>query len=120
MRQRRDNALGRLKSGVMNQTEAAYAQELELRRRAGDIRLYLFESVTMKLAPDTRYTPDFMVMNASGEIEFHEVKGFWRDDARVKVKVAYEKFPFRFFVVTRKSGKFSVVEFDPCEKSSGV
>ena len=31
-------ALGRLKVGQMNDTEAAYAQTLELRKRAGDRR----------------------------------------------------------------------------------
>ena len=35
-------------------------------------------------------------MVASGQIEVHEVKGFWTDDALVKIKVAAAKFPFRF------------------------
>lgn len=35
-------------------------------------------------------------MNADGVMEMHEVKGFWTDDARVKIKVAADQYPFRF------------------------
>ncbi len=51
------------------------------------------------------YTPDFVVMLASGEIELHEVKGYWRDDARAKTRVAAEQFPFRIIAITRHSRK---------------
>ena len=61
-------ALGRLKPGAMNKTEAAYDQHLALLQRAGTI-------------------------------ECHEVKGFWTDDARVKVKVAADQYPFRFIAI---------------------
>ena len=54
-------------------------------------------------ADATRYTPDFLVELPGGLLELHEVKGFWRDDARVKFKVAAELFPmFRFVAVKRK------------------
>jgi hypothetical protein len=61
--------------------------------------------MTLKLAKDTRYTPDFMVMNANGEMEAHECKSIWRDDAKIKIKVASEKFPFRFVAVYAQSKK---------------
>jgi hypothetical protein len=32
----------------------------------------------------------------------HEVKGFWQDDARVKIKVAARSIPFRFKAVNAK------------------
>jgi len=92
-------ALGRMKTGVMNKTEAAYADHLEFRRRAGEVAQVWFEGVTLKLAERCRYTPDFLVMLTDGRIEAHEVKGHWQDDARVKIKVAAEKFPFRFVAV---------------------
>jgi len=108
-------ALGRLKSGTMNKTEAAYEQELKLKLHAGLILWYKFESMTFKLASDTRYTPDFCVMDASGEIELHEVKGFWQDDAKVKIKVAASLFPFKFIAVKAKAkkdgGGWAVEEF---------
>lgn len=87
-----------------NKTEAAYMVLLEAKKRAGEIVWYGFEAVTLKLADDTRYTPDFAVLLADMTIEMHEVKGFWRDDARVKIKVAAAMFPFRFFAVKKEKG----------------
>lgn len=79
--------------GAMNKTEQAYALMLEAKKRSGEIVDYRYESVTFKLAKDTRYTPDFYVI-FSDRIELHEVKGgLVRDDARVKFKVAAAKFP---------------------------
>lgn len=56
-------------------------------------------------AKGVSYTPDFVVMLASGEIELHEVKGYWRDDARAKTRVAAEQLPFRILAITRPSRK---------------
>jgi len=94
-------ALGRLKSGTMNKTEAEYAQRLEYGKHTGAILWYKFEAITLKLADDTRYTPDFAVLIAGGEFQLHEVKGFWQDDAKVKIKVAASMFPFRFIAVRK-------------------
>ena len=106
-----DLALGHLKPGTMNKTEAAYAQRLELLRRAGEILWWEFEAVKLKLAPDTFYSPDFAVMSADHVLEMHEVKGFWRDDARVKIKVAAELFPFRFLAVKRDKQDWAIEAF---------
>jgi hypothetical protein len=92
-------ALGRLKTGAMNKTEAAYAATLELRRAAGEIAWFKFEGLKFRLADNTFYTPDFAVMLASGELEAHEVKGFWQDDARAKIKIAADMYPLRFIAV---------------------
>jgi len=94
-------ALGRLKAGQMNKTEALYAEDLRTREIAGEIVWWKFEGVKLKLADLTYYSPDFAVMLANGQIELHEVKGFWRDDARVKIKVAAEQFPLRFVAVQK-------------------
>ena len=108
-------ALGRLKSGEMNKTESAYRDHLEALLHAGEILWYRFEGVTLKLADGCRYTPDFVLMNREGWIECHEVKGYWQDDARVKIKVAAEMFPFRFVALKVKAkkdgGGWSVEEF---------
>ena len=98
-------ALGRLKAGQMNKTETAYAQELELRKRYGEIAWFRFEGIKLRLADNTFYTPDFAVMLTTGEMELHEVKGFWTDDARVKTKVAADQYPFRIIGVTVKPKK---------------
>jgi hypothetical protein len=97
--------------GAMNKLEAIYAQELELRRRAGDVLWFEFDAVKLRLAGSTFYTPDFFVMLADGSLEVHEVKGHWEDDARVKIKVAADKFPFRFLAVSRAAGAWRLEEF---------
>ena len=98
-------ALGRLKVGAMNKTEAGYGQHLELLKKAGEVLWYRFEGVKLRLADNTFYTPDFAVMASTGQIELHEVKGYWEDDARVKIKVAAEMYPFRFLAVKVKAKK---------------
>jgi len=99
------NARGHPIPGRMNKTEAAYAYRLETLRTAGEIAWYGFEPLKLRLASNTFYTPDFMVMLLDGLIELHEVKGFWRDDARVKIKVAAERFPMFRFVAVKKRTK---------------
>ena len=98
-------ALGRLKSGQMNKTEQAYAMHLEARKNAHELIWYVFEGITFKLADGCRYTPDFAVLRNDGVIELHEVKGYWADDARAKIKVAADKFPFRFIAVYKQAKK---------------
>lgn len=95
-------ALGRLPPGTMNGTESRYASLLEARKHAGEIQWYAFEMVTIKLAADTRYTPDFCVMLANGELEFHETKGRMQDDALAKIKIAARLLPARFYLIYAK------------------
>lgn len=85
--------------GVMNKTEAAYGFHLSDLQAKGHIREFKFEAVKLILGNRCSYTPDFMVVRNDGTLEFHEVKGFWRDDARVKIKAAADKFPFVFVAV---------------------
>lgn len=98
-------ALGRLKTGQMNKTEEAYAKHLQNLQHAGQVAWYKFEGVKLRLADNTFYSPDFAVMLASGEMEMHEVKGFWQDDARAKIKIAADLYPFRFVAVKVKAKK---------------
>ncbi len=102
---RRMQALGRLKAGAMNKTEAAYGQLLEARKQAGDIAWYKFEGMKLRLADNTFYSPDFAVMLANGQLEAHEVKGHWMDDARAKIKIAADMYPFRFIAVKPRAKK---------------
>lgn len=92
-------AAGRLKTGQRNKTEQAYENHLEQLRIAGGIVWFKFEGLKFRLADNTFYTPDFIVMNPNGQIEIKEVKGFMMDDANVKIKVAAEMYPFRFYIV---------------------
>lgn len=85
----------------MTGLEADYGLILEARKRNGEIRDYAYEAVTLKLGPDCRYTPDYFVMAADDVIEFHECKGHHWAKNMVKLRVAAERFPFRFFLVER-------------------
>jgi len=98
-------ALGRLKTGEMNKTEADYQIYLENRKSLGIIAWFKFEGIKLRLADNTFYTPDFAVMLATGHMELHEVKGFWTDDARVKTKVAASLYPFQIIAVTKQTKK---------------
>lgn len=111
----RNFALGRLKTGQMNKTEQAYAERLKLLQHAGEVAWFKFEGMKLRLADNTFYSPDFAVMLASGEMEMHEVKGFWQDDARAKIKIAADIYPFRFIAVKvkpkKEGGGWAIEEF---------
>lgn len=99
-------ALGRLPTGTLNRTEAAYRAHLDGLVRSGAVLDYRFEAVKLRLADNTFYSPDFVVQLADRTLEVHEVKGFWTDDARVKIKVAAALFPwFRFIAVQARAKK---------------
>lgn len=85
----------------MNGLEAAYAEHLKTLQQAGAVDWFAFEAIKLKLADSTFYTPDFLVLMMNGDLEVHEVKGHWEDDARVKIKVAAALFPFRFRAIQR-------------------
>lgn len=108
-------AKGRTKVGDRNKTEAAYESHLDLLMKAGEILWFKFEGLKLRLADNTFYTPDFAVMTKEGYIECHEVKGFWMEDAKVKIKVASALFPFRFIAIKaiakKDGGGWSVEEF---------
>lgn len=98
-------ALGRLKTGERNKTEQAYEDYLAAKQIAGSVLWFKFEGVKLRLADKTFYTPDYAVMLASGQMEMHEVKGFWQDDARAKIKIAAEMYPFRFLAAKPRAKK---------------
>src|SRR5262245_16333530 len=98
-------ALGRLPAGDMNKTETAYDAHLWELRHAGDVLWHKFEGIKLRLADNTFLTVDFAVLPKSGVLEMHEVKGFWQDDARVKIKVAASIYPFRFIAVKARAKK---------------
>lgn len=91
---------------ALNKTEAAFLAKL----RAEKWDWIGIQSITLKLGDDCRYTPDFVTLR-DGSLVVWEVKGFFRDDAKVKIKAAARSFPFfNFIVVTRKSRTRPFVE----------
>ncbi len=97
-----------------SKAEARYASHLDGLRRAGVIRSWDFEALTLVVGRAgqmvTRYSPDFAVEDADGRIELHEVKSTYiRDDARVKLLAAVRQWPgFRWFLAIDRKGEFHV------------
>jgi hypothetical protein len=99
-------AVGSTERGVMNKTEARFASEvLDVRKAIGEIRAYWYESLKLRLADGAWFTVDFFVMLKDGTLEAIEVKGHWRESARVRIKVAAERYPFRFVSVKKMKKK---------------
>ena len=96
-------AKGTAKRSPMNKTEEAYANRLETLKRLGEIQWYKFEGIKLRLGEGAYFTPDFFVMTSNFSLEVHEVKGFWREAAKVRIKAASEMYPFRF-IAARKNG----------------
>lgn len=69
--------------------------------KAGNIRGYMFEGICLRLGKGAWYTPDWFVV-FEDHFECHEVKGFWREAARVRIKVAagLHRY-FKFTAITR-------------------
>lgn len=64
------------------------------------------EGLGIRIGNGCIYWPDFVVSGYGYSIRCYEVKGYMRDDAAVKLKVAASKFPtFSFFLVTKQSKK---------------
>lgn len=105
-------ARGRLPASRMNKLETAYAGFLEARKIDCDILWWRFQPLRLRLADGSFYTPDFGVLTRDCLFELHETKGFWREAARVRIKVAAELFPFKFIAITRpKVGGWEREEF---------
>lgn len=107
-------------TGGMNKTEARFKREVLTVDGVWDV---FYESIKLRLADRTWYTPDFAVLRIGGpRIEFYEVKGSWKaphqEDSRVKLKVAAELYPqFHFFaaVPNRDTGGWDIEEI-PCRQ----
>lgn len=108
--------VGRTARGVMNKSESRYASEvLDVKKAMGEVAAYWYESIKLRLAGGAWFTVDFFVMLADGRLEAHEVKGFLRESAAVRIKVAAETYPFAFFMAFKRKkadgGGWKIVEY---------
>lgn len=100
----------RQKSGQkLNKTERAFFEYLCANYDPRKIRA---QAVTLLLCNGVRYTPDFTHLDCRLA---WETKGFMRDDAAVKIKMAASVYPeFKFYLVTRnKGGEWCIQEILP-------
>jgi hypothetical protein len=98
------------RSNDMNRTERAYAQHLEALKRAGEIVRWDREPEGLRLADRCVFWPDFRVVRPDLAVEMHEIKGrsgrafYAKEDAWIKLKVAAQMHPYRFFVIWPRQG----------------
>ncbi len=93
----------------MNATEERYAAHLEFLRAAGDIIWWKFGAIRLHLGSGAWFKPDFAVVTLTGAVEFHEIKGFQREAAIVRWKVAAFLFPFRFLMIAWRKGEWVTI-----------
>lgn len=119
-------ARGRVRKakGEMNSQEALFAEKLRQEQREGIVEWWAFESITLRLADRTTWTPDFALLYRDGSLWLIDVKGtaktkagnyipFIEQHTKVKAKVAAEQFPITIAVAYRlpkKAGGEWVIE----------
>lgn len=96
----------------MNKLERAFWGHLQEALKRNEFVAAMREPMTLKLAGRTTYKPDFMTFAIfNNAMCFWEVKGFMRDDAAVKLKVAAASFPyFRWVLVQRDRRRWRCIE----------
>ncbi len=110
-------AYGRKRPMVMNKIEQRYARHLEGLKYEGKILCWAYESLKLRLADNTFYTPDFYVLDSEGLVCIKEVKGtkkgsyFCLEPSKVKIKVAADKYPFQFAItwLTREGWQEEII-----------
>jgi hypothetical protein len=108
--QAKASAPDRPKDRYKNKWERMYAQRLGILLHAQAITWWDYECLKLRLADATFWTPDFAV-ETRGRLEVHEVKGHWREDARIKVKLAAKLFPWLPIHILRPvNGEFRSIE----------
>ena len=89
--------IGGVKKYYRSKWEANYARVLEFQRKQGLITSWLHEPETFwfeKIKRGTRsYLPDFKVTYPDGHIEYHEVKGWYDDRSKTKVRRMAKYYP---------------------------
>lgn len=112
-------------AGQMNNLERKYSDYLTQQQRAGYVEWFGYEAMKFKLADNTFYTPDFIVMRPDGAIELHDTKGttsksrasgkvkapFYEEHSVIKIKVVADRFPFRVFMVWMLDGVWQYNEY---------
>lgn len=103
----RTKARGRTKRtpGTMNNLERTYSELLEEQRLAGEIIAWEFEPMNIRLAQKCFYKPDFLVITKEGFVEFHETKGHFENESKVRTKIVAQKFPYFIFRLVQRRKK---------------
>lgn len=117
-KERKDSTPLHIRAGVstdeakLNKTERARLAYLS---RLSHVRHLHTQGLTLKLAHDCRLTPDFFYFDENEERFIAEdVKGFQREDALIKMKVAARMFPeFSFQIVFKNKSDWTIKPVKP-------
>jgi hypothetical protein len=99
---------------AMNGLESAYAKHLDVLKLAGDVKWWAFNAVRLRIAMGEKvawYRPDFFIEFADGSFAFHETKGFEREAALLRLKVAAGLVPIPFALVKKNGSGWYYEEF---------
>lgn len=102
-------------SSEMNRDEQRYWEYLKYQKLAGEIVECWHEPDQVVLGHRCVYIPDFRVKACHGGWEYHEVKGWMQDDAKVKLAVAAVMHPDISFILAKwknKQWKLSTIDND--------
>jgi hypothetical protein len=104
----------------MNGLERSFRDRLDaaLHRRA--ISVYWREGIKLRLAGRTWYTPDFAVYTWADGFTLVEVKGYMREDAAVKIKVAATLFPYWKFLLVYRQDRTGWRVYEVTERGIGT
>jgi alpha-galactosidase len=99
--------------GVPNLTERRFAEHLEIRKLAGEIRSFAYEPEVLRLGPEMTYCPDFRIEEFDGSFTMVDVKGrYIFEDSVIKIKAAAVMYPQHRFMQAKwtrdKGWKFRV------------
>ena len=98
---------------TMNKVEARYSLYLEKEKAAGRISAFWFEAWKIRLSDTCTWTPDFVVIDCDGMIEWRDTKAWWakankvgiEEDSLVKMKTAAEMYPqFKVLATWERDG----------------
>lgn len=91
----------------LNKTEKAFLARLRS-DELGHFEWIGIQCITLELAFNCRYTPDFATRMQGGDFRLWEVKGghIW-EDGWVKLKMAARLYPFWTFVKAQRKGRSS-------------
>lgn len=73
--------------------EANYAMYLQFLKEKGEITEWVHEPKTFVFTDGRAFVPDFEVILPNGQIEYHEVKGWYDDRSRHHIELMKEQFP---------------------------
>ncbi|NDI85114.1 hypothetical protein EYB48_05800 [Undibacterium sp. B2R-29] len=100
-------SIGRIPKSQMNKTEAEYAEILDRKKLSGEVLDWKFHPMNIRLADNTFYEVDFLVVMANLELQIHETKGSYTTQVgNLKIKLCAEVLPwFRFIKCIKRAKK---------------